>query len=78
MNHYLLRRKKTTNEIHIFQVNSPSICDEIERTQCGKIHRLETEILMSYCIDESAMRLHVTLFGNQVCGQCVATLYGSF
>lgn len=75
---YLLRRKKTTNEIHIFATNSPSLCDAVLMSQCNKISRDETENVHSFCASDSETRMQSANIGRPVCGQCVATLYTDY
>ncbi len=80
---YTLRKPKATStlkNIHVFEARPGDgrgcIC--LPKSLCQKVPTSETTALEQYmCLSEVRMRVRAGDFGREVCGACMAALYGS-
>lgn len=76
---YTLKRKKDTNELHLFEgkMVSDDECRSNLKSVCGMMEHSEGENIFQ-CEDEQSARERCAKLGRQVCGVCVSTLYATF
>lgn len=92
MSVYTFKRRRDTNEIHIFEgeyadngvnctVPRLSICRGMNQTDGESLRTYtiedQTQIFCS-CNEEDVARLNAAKIGREVCGTCVSHLYESY
>ena len=76
---YTLKRRKDTNELHLFEgeMVSDDECKSKSTSVCGMMEHSEGGNIFQ-CEDEQTARERCAKLGRQVCGVCVSTLYATF
>jgi hypothetical protein len=79
MKAYTLKRKKDTEEYHLFEGNfSQEPCTSKIESICKKMDKLESAGNKFQCLNENQARLEIAKTGRQVCGICTSHLYTTY
>jgi hypothetical protein len=79
---YSLKKKKDTEEHHIFEGEwtdneTPRHCSVEVHSICNKATRGESDFIGKSCMSEDGMRKAAAVLGRAVCGICVSHLYAT-
>lgn len=80
MKAYTLKKRKDTEEYHLFEGNftiQPN-CITKQRSICKKMNKTESERDVFNCYKEQHARIQIAEIGRQVCSICISTLYSTF
>lgn len=83
---YSLKKKKSTQEIHVFEMTQVSVGNCIssgKNSFCNKVGENEVEEctltgITTRCLTENGARVTAAKIGRQVCGVCVSKFYESY
>lgn len=82
MKAYTLKRRKDTEEYHLFEGNLLGIkkCDTnlVKESKCKMMSIDENDGNIFTCEDEDQARLRIAKIGKQVCGVCTSHLYTTY
>jgi hypothetical protein len=82
MKAYTLKKKKDTEEYHLFEGNLLEIkkCDTnlVKESICKMMSIDENEGNVFTCENEDLARLRIAKIGKQVCGVCTSHLYENY
>lgn len=80
MNVYTLKRKRDTEELHLFKgkMIGDKECTSENKSICGMMDKSESSRNIFACKNESEARKLCAEIGRTVCGVCVSHLYASF
>lgn len=76
---YTLKKKRNTNEMHLFKCVPANIeckCEPI--SMCKKMTENESHDDMFSCNNEDDTRMKIAKIGRQVCGNCASELYTTY
>lgn len=75
---YTLKKKKDTNEYHLFEGDKTEKgCTSYGKSICKKMDRIDNNNSFA-CESEKTAREKCAEIGRSVCGTCVSTLYTSY
>lgn len=79
---YTLKKKKDTEEHHIFEGEwtdneTPRHCSVSQKSFCKKATREESSFIDRSCMSENRTRMVAAEMGRSVCGICVSHLYAT-
>jgi hypothetical protein len=77
---YSVRKKKDTEEHHIFECTptSENKCMCSTKSICKKMDKSDEEKTLFSCLPEDRARFEAAKVGRAVCGTCVSHLYESY
>lgn len=78
---YTLKKKKDTEEYHLFEAvmsSNNSECTPNQKSICEKMDKNESSGNYFYCEDENNARKKCAALGRPACGICVSHLYSSY
>ncbi len=77
---YTLKKKKDTEEFHLFEgeMTGPNTCNTGSKSICKKMDRSESESIKFGCWDEKKARTGCADAGRAACGTCVSHLYTTY
>lgn len=77
---YTLKKKKDTEELHLFRATPApdNKCIPESQSICKKMDKNESSENRFACQSETDARLECAKIGRQVCGTCVSHLYESY
>lgn len=76
---YTLKKKKQTNELHLFEGDfSIHPCNSESQSICKKMKKTDSIGNVFSCQKEQAAREKCAEEGRKVCGTCVSHLYSSY
>jgi len=79
---YTLKKKKDTEEHHIFEGEwidneTPRHCSVASKSICNKATKIESVFIDKSCMSEARTRREAAEMGRTVCGICVSSLYAT-
>jgi hypothetical protein len=82
MKAYTLKRRKDTEEYHLFEGdfanNSPN-CSSNQLSICKKMNKTESENVNAFsCFTDDQARKRIAVIGRPVCGVCTSHLYTTY
>lgn len=79
MDAYTLKKKKDTEELHLFMGEmTEDACTSKQQSICKKMNKSESTGNRFQCADESTARKKCAEIGRGVCGICVSHLYETY
>lgn len=79
MDAYTLKKKKETNEYHLFKgVMSLNGCSSEQKSLCEMMNKSESAGNKFGCKNEDDARTECAKIGRAVCGVCVSQLYTTY
>lgn len=81
MKSYTLKRRKDTEEYHLFEGefanNSPN-CSSNQLSICKKMNKIESDENAFTYFNEDQARRQIVVIGRPVCGVCTSHLYTTY
>lgn len=82
MKAYTLKKKKNTEECHLFEGDfiTDKTCNthKVEKSICKKMSQSESEENIFTCYTDNQARKKIAEIGRQVCGVCTSHLYTTY
>jgi hypothetical protein len=79
MDAYTLKRRKGTNEMHLFKGRmTEEGCTSGQISVCGLMNRDDSAENVFACEEEQSARKKCAGEGRSVCSRCVSTMYTSY
>lgn len=79
MKAYTLKRKKNTEEYHLFEGDfSQEPCTSQNLSICKKMYKSESQGNAFTCFNEEQARKQIAEIGRPVCGVCTSHLYTAY
>lgn len=81
MKSYTLKRRKDTEEYHLFEgvfANSSPNCSSNQLSICEKMNKIESDGNAFTCFNEDQARKQIAEIGRPVCGVCTSHLYTTY
>jgi hypothetical protein len=79
MKAYSLKRKKNTEEYHLFEGDfSQEPCTSKNLSICKKMDKSESQGNAFTCFNEEQARKQIAEIGRPVCGVCTSHLYATY
>lgn len=79
MKAYTLKRKKNTEEYHLFEGDfSQEPCTSKKLSICKKMDKSESQGNAFTCFNEEQARKQIAEIGRPVCGVCTSHLYTTY
>ena len=79
MKAYTLKKKKNTEECHLFEGDFTNTgCNSENNSICKKMDKQACERNVFTCFDENEARTEIAKIGRQVCGVCTSNLYTTY
>lgn len=78
---YSLKKRKDTEECHLFEatpIENGDKCTPKSKSICKKMTKEESIVNIFSCQDEKSARLKCAEKGRAVCGICVSHLYADY
>ena len=79
MDAYTLKKKKDTNELHLFEgTMTKDGCTSSQKSICNKMDKSESAGNKFTCYTEDEARKKCAEIGRAVCGICISHLYNTY
>jgi hypothetical protein len=80
MKAYTLKKRKDTEEYHLFEGDfSQEPCTSQKESICKKMDKTESENVNAFtCYTDEQARLKIATIGRPVCGVCTSHLYTTY
>lgn len=80
MKAYTLKKRKDTEEYHLFEGNFTiqPYCITKQRSICKKMNKTESERDIFKCYTENQAQIHIAKIRQQVCVSCISHLNAKF
>lgn len=80
MKAYTLKKKKDTEEFHLFEgdFTTNSNCNSNQMSICKKMDKLESAGNVFTCYTEHNARTRIAEIGRPICGICTSHLYTTY